>query len=65
MVATVAISDVCVDKCADGEFERCLVMEEVALVCLIVCDGNIADGWRLVLVLELIQELLRDVLHVL
>ena len=42
-------------------------MEEVALVCLIVCDGNIADGWRLVLVLvlELIKELLRDVLHVL
>ena len=64
-MATVAISDVCVGKCPDGEFERGLVMEEVALVCLIVCDGNIADGWRLVLVLELIQELLRDVLHVL
>ena len=65
MVATVAIGDVCVGKCADGEFERGLLMEEVALVCLIVCDGNIADGWRLVLVLELIKELLRDVLHVL
>ena len=65
MVATVAIGDVCVGKCADGEFERGLVMEEVALVCLIVCDGNVADGWRLVLVLELIKELLRDVLHVL
>ena len=65
MVATIAIGDVCVGKCADGEFERYLVMEEVASVCLIVCDGNIADGWRLVLVLELIQELLRDVLHVL
>ena len=48
MVATVAIGDVCVGKCVDGEFERGLVMEEVALVCLIVCDGNIADGWRLV-----------------
>ena len=55
VVATVAIGDVCVGKCVDGEFERCLVMEEVALVCLIVCNGNIADGWRLVLVLELIQ----------
>ena len=65
MVATVAIGDICVGKCADGEFERGLVMEEVALVCLIVGDGNIADGWRLVLVLELIKELLRDVLHVL
>ena len=65
MVANVAISDVCVGKCADGEFERGLVMEEVALVCLIVCDGNIVGGWRLVLVLELIKELLRDVLHVL
>ena len=65
MVATVAIGDVCVGKCADGEFERGLVMEEVALVCLIVCDGNVADGWRLVLELKLVQELLRDVLHVL
>ena len=65
MVATVAIGDICVGKCADGELERGLVMEEVALVCLIVCDGNVADGWRLVLVLELIKELLRDVLHVL
>ena len=65
VVATVAIGDICVGKCVDGEFERGLVMEEVALVCLIVSDGNVADGWRLVLVLELIKELLRDVLHVL
>ena len=65
MMATVAVGDVCVGKSADGGFERCLVMEEVALICLTVYDGNVADGWRLVLVLELIQELLRDVLHVL
>ena len=65
VVATVAIGDICVGKCGDGEFERGLVMEEVALVCLIVGDCNVADGWRLVLVLELIKELLRDVLHVL
>ena len=65
VVATVAIGDICVGKCVDGEFERGLVMEEVALGCLIVSDGNVAYGWRLVLVLELIKELLRDVLHVL
>ena len=65
MVATVAIGDICVGKCGDGEFERGLMVEEVALVCLIVGDCNVADGWRLVLVLELIKELLRDVLHVL
>ena len=65
VMAAVAVGDVCVDKGADGGFERCLVMEEVVLVCLIVCDGDVADGWRLVLELELVQELLRDVLHVL
>ena len=64
-MATVAIGDICVGKCGDGEFERGLMVEEVALVCLIVGDCNVADGWRLVLVLELIKELLRDVLHVL
>jgi hypothetical protein len=65
VVATVAIGDICVGKCGDGEFERGLMVVKVALVCLIVGDCNVADGWRLVLVLELIKELLRDVLHVL
>ena len=64
-MATVAVGDVCVGKCADGGFKRCLVMEEVALICLIVCDGNVADGLGLMLELELIQELLRNVLQVL
>ena len=65
MVAAVAVGDVCVGKCADDGFERCLVMEEVELICLRVGDGDVADGWRLVLELELVHELLRDVLHVL
>ena len=65
VMAAVAVGVVCVDKCADGGFERCLVMEEVVLVCLIVCDGDVADGWRLVLEFELVPELLRDVFRVL
>ena len=49
VMAAVAVGDVCVYKGADGGFEHFLVMEEVVLVCLIVCNGDVTDGWRLLL----------------